>query len=215
MLSFTEIEDILKSGDFSKLKDQFESELIDVKSQIYDFSNTSKDNKYELCKDVSAFANNKGGFILLGVAGQKLQGKPHEKIVSVVGINVADINQQQYVQHLENGIYPKLASECSLEFSKLDGKDVFYIKVNENSNNKPYLVRKDNYFSYIIRTETHGLQEPLDRIHEIMRHGLHHELYISGMDKKLNELLEVVRKEQIVNQPVMKSSNIEELLKEL
>ncbi len=60
-LNIKELESIIKNGDFSKLISESESEFFDCKRDVYDLKNNMA--KYELAKDVSAFANAGGGYI--------------------------------------------------------------------------------------------------------------------------------------------------------
>jgi len=126
--TYNDVEEALASGDFSKFKGKFENEILDIKIAPYDFI-SSKEEK-ELCKDVSSFANSKGGFIVIGVAESSLENLPHKIIGEVVGVDIKKIDAQKYTQILHNNIVPKINSDTfGLKFGKLNKKDVFYIKI--------------------------------------------------------------------------------------
>jgi predicted HTH transcriptional regulator len=64
-LTREQLEEITLRGSFDRLVGEVETDLFDTKGQPYLVDNDG--GKRELAKDVSAFANLGGGFILIGV----------------------------------------------------------------------------------------------------------------------------------------------------
>jgi predicted HTH transcriptional regulator len=75
MKSESELEQVLaiiRAGDFHRLIDRMEGDQIECKGAPYSL-NADKE-RFELAKDVTAFANTKGGLILIGVHTVKDEG---------------------------------------------------------------------------------------------------------------------------------------------
>jgi predicted HTH transcriptional regulator len=64
--TLVELKQIIDSGNFTKLVGEVEGQLFDAKGQPYRFEDGS-DVKREFAKDVAAFANTRGGSILIGL----------------------------------------------------------------------------------------------------------------------------------------------------
>ena len=69
-LTFEQIKDILARRAVPEFLDVLENEFIDFKAEPYRLDNDNQ--KAELAKDVSAFANTSGGFIIIGVKTTRL-----------------------------------------------------------------------------------------------------------------------------------------------
>lgn len=182
--TYENLEQSLEKGDFSQLKNKFENELLDVKEFPYNLPGENE----ELCKDVSAMLNNQGGFIVFGVQGEKEGEHVFERIKKVVGMKDKIINEQQYIQCLENYMYP-LEPSISIKEATLEGEDVFYIKIPK-SNNKPFFRKRGSDFQYWIRNGSHSTQEKMDRLHEIARNGLYYEDHLIHIEKNVEQLVQ-------------------------
>ena len=185
-LDYADIEGIIKTANFSKLKGELENAVFDVKAYPYPFNDD--ENKRELCKDVAALANNKGGFLIIGVNEIVELNSPHKKVDGVTGIDKSKVDKQKYSAFINNYIYPKL--DVEFEYATLDNKDIFYIKIPPNLKGKPYLVdRKDGYFAYYIRTDESGITINTKEIHERLVKGAQFEDHLIGINDKLDFLV--------------------------
>ncbi len=191
--TYNDLQKMLKSGDFSVVKGKLENAILDVKERLYDLG--SEKEQRELCKDVSAFANGRGGFIIVGIAETPAPNSPHKIIDHVVGVDKAKINLQTITQHLENHVYPKVRFD--IRYGILDGKDVLYIEIPQDLGDRPYLVKlsRDNldYLAYYSRTGEHGTATHIEQIHETLRRGQHYESHLVSMDGKLDVLIRADR----------------------
>ncbi len=105
-LNLLEIEAILTNGDFDKLVSTIEHELLECKREVYSLKESL--GKIELAKDVSALANSKGGYLLLGVHTVKNPLHRGDDItkVSRFGRNLCDLGQYRNV--INEHVYPSL-----------------------------------------------------------------------------------------------------------
>lgn len=88
----------------SKLLDQDESQILDFKREI---SLTSDKQKAEFAKDVSAFANTKGGYIIYGKEDPKEGGK-------IAGIDPKTLNESKMQQVVSSRCYPPVNFQAKL-----------------------------------------------------------------------------------------------------
>lgn len=120
----------LEFGDFDDILGTPEMPWLDFKQKAYDgtTNSLSRKGRYELCKDAAAFANHKGGIILLGVS---------EKLSEVNGLSVADkitplkinsVNLAHYKSILMSHVYPLLSFEINW-YSNSEGKGLLAITI--------------------------------------------------------------------------------------
>ncbi len=161
----------------------FENEFIDFKGEPYRLDDESQ--KLELAKDVSAFANTHGGFIVLGIK---------TKTIAEYSADVADelrpipknlFNQEQYESIARDWIYPpvnelRIASIASDD----DPQKVFaVIEIPESAViSKPFLlvraaddskgrVRRIT-FGYAERFRSSSLTSVVQRLQQLLHLGL-------------------------------------------
>src|SRR5260370_36779783 len=102
-LTLTQIRDILTRRAVSELLDSLESEFIDFKSEPYRLDDESQ--KLELAKDVSAFANTHGGFIVLGIRTKKVAEDSPGVADELKPIPSKLFKQQQYQRNTRDSMY--------------------------------------------------------------------------------------------------------------
>ena len=107
-----------------------ENDFFDIKQEFYE-----KSKKYDLIKDVAAFANNcsnRDKYIVFGV---------DESNWKVCGINRADIpNISDIEQLINSNIDPKL--KIKLNFFSLDGKELAILVICKDNVDRPYIIKR-------------------------------------------------------------------------
>ncbi len=121
----------------------------------------SDGDKKEFLKDVSAFANTEGGYLIYGIAEGEGEdkGKPKE-IVGIEG-SVDEIKQRME-QILETGLAPRLYGHTIQSYT-IDDKTVLVIHVPV-SWNRPHMVIKGEDYRFYERTNAGVTKMSVDRL---------------------------------------------------
>lgn len=104
--SIDELFGALERGDTSVLLGTPESEWLDFKREPYRLQEDSQ--KFELAKDVAAFANHRGGIIVIGVSTEKDPTTATETAKEIRPIPKHLISFQQYRQVITSWTYPPI-----------------------------------------------------------------------------------------------------------
>src|SRR5260370_7463298 len=81
-MSFADIRQILENNAYNTLIGRIEDEWLEAKGlNPYDLDSPA--GRYELAKDASAFANNSGGFIIIGLTTEVNQAQQTETITAI------------------------------------------------------------------------------------------------------------------------------------
>src|ERR1700734_3610701 len=147
--SQTELGAMLATHNFDGILGTRESNWIDFKSQPYSADppgsgELSKHGRYELCKDVAAFANFGSGCIVIGFTTTKdpLQDRDVATQYSFIDNDLAKIDS--YRSALRNGIFPTI-QEPRIEWFNPDNSDagILLIEITPQSNeSKPFILRR-------------------------------------------------------------------------
>src|SRR5258708_17674556 len=105
-VTLTELQEIINAGHFDKLIGEFEGQYLDVKGQPYQFADGT-DARRELAKDVAAFANSAGGFVLIGLATKTSDVVPSEQISTIRALSTNLFRPDQYRKVLAEWLYPQ------------------------------------------------------------------------------------------------------------
>jgi hypothetical protein len=136
-----EMEQIVATGDFDKLKGEPETPWFDAKSQLYVVSTPA--GKRDLAKDVAAFANAGGGTILIGLRTEKSSAHFGDVVTEVVLVDQALVNVQQYHDILNAWLYPACDGITIewIESSTTPGRGLAAIRVPRQADSaKPFLI---------------------------------------------------------------------------
>jgi len=121
--------------DIEKLKQDkiCESQILDYKRQLL------KDNK--LLKQVSAFANTQGGYLVFGVSETGKGGYPKE----ILGIDKNQINKERMEQVILGNIHPRLNTKMRGVEHPNPSRSILVMQIPD-SYLKPHMNNRDNKF---------------------------------------------------------------------
>ena len=170
-VNYQDIVDLIERG-------EEESYLLDYKREI---NYNNKDDKKEICKDVSSFANSRGGILIYGIEEEKNgDAAPRPKNdIPPFGVEILDTERIENI--ISNGIYPRVNIEIKLV--KNDNRKNFILIIGiAASSNAPHMVVSKGDFRYYKR----GNYES-----EVMNEADVRELYRRNEDmlEKLNDLI--------------------------
>lgn len=222
-LTRDELETIRKSGDFDKLIGKRETDFLDCKSEIYHFKND--ESKYELAKDVSAFGNAQGGYILIGIKTEKSEKHYSDEIVDIRPFKESLCNPNQHLNIINQWIYPKLFGlEAKWYSTKNNSQEgIFVIKIPaQRKYSKPFLITrtqlgtskfKEVMFGYCERKQEFNDPRSVEEMQQIFRDGLFYTEYIELHFKELKSLYHGVEVEPPSKKVEAEQSNIEKRMK--
>lgn len=203
-LDVKELESIIKNGDFNKIKGICESDVFDCKREVYNLKLNSA--KFELAKDVTAFANAGEGFILIGIE-TKRSGTSHcDEIVSIHPFEQKLCNSKQYLDVLAKWIYPKLKGIEAKWYPTKENpnKGIFVIKIPPQSKiYKPFLISRtileskklcEVLFGYCERKQESNDPKSIVELHQVLRDGLNYSDNLNSRLKSIEIVLDKVAK---------------------
>jgi endonuclease III-like uncharacterized protein len=188
-----ELEKIINKGNFDSLVGERENDFFECKSQSYNL--TDDYSKRELAKDVSSFANLKGGYILIGIKTKRSLTHFSEEVERVRPIDKKLVNVEQYNSVINDWIYPKVDGvEIKWFPLKENDKGILIIKIPlQKENKKPFLIKKiveegkntEIIFGYCQRKQDKSEPLKIEDIHRIVKDGLFY-------DKKIETHFNIV-----------------------
>ncbi|MDQ3713707.1 MAG: ATP-binding protein [Acidobacteriota bacterium] len=204
MSNFTkeDLEGIINSNNFDKLKGKYESARFECKSQPYLLGDNK--NKREIAKDVSSFANTDGGYILIGVKTIKDVTHIGDRIDEIKPFDSNLINKEQVSKVCEDWIYPKPEG---LDFfwitsSNDANKGIAVIKIPSQSDRfKPFLIKNvldeekqvEIMFGYAVRVRDNSQPYSLRDLQTLLRSGLNYEQTIQKRFEVLELKIESIK----------------------
>ena len=173
---------VLRAGEFDRLVGTPESDWLDFKAEPYRLD-TAKD-RWELAKDVAAFANHQGGRIVIGVQTAR---QPHEVVdvaKKVRPVPLTLIDPMRYQDVLNERIYPPLRGlELAWHRSEPSAsKGLFEFTVPpQPANHRPFIVNRtldedgrETTQAFAIPQREGGVTLPLlvGQVHRLISEGL-------------------------------------------
>lgn len=168
---------VIRAGHPELLIGTFESEWLDAKRSPYRLDLAAE--RYELAKDVAAFANAAGGLILIGV---KTKGRPEgDEIRSVNECVLADVSPREWRSLIDKRVHPRIEglSVERIERSSVERGVVLVQVPGQADRQKPFLVLgtrngsqvSELGFTYAIR-DGDGTRAPrIEVVHQLIRAG--------------------------------------------
>ena len=200
-LDIKELESLIKDGNFNKLKGESESEFFDCKRDVYDLEKSIK--KFELAKDISAFANAGGGFILIGIETKKNEKGFYDEVVRIFPFKESICDPKQYINIVSDWIYPKLKDvEARWHPTKENpSRGIFVIEIpNQPAINKPFLIKRtiqdtgkicEVLFGYSERKQENNDPKTIVELHQILRDGLNLDSRLQSIETFLKDLTKI------------------------
>ena len=102
-----EIAEILGAADLIALVGRYEGPCLEVKAEGYDLDAASA--RYELAKDVVAFANAKGGYLIIGISTVRDVDLDADRLDSLEPIAREAFPVQRYTGVINEYVYPSIA----------------------------------------------------------------------------------------------------------
>lgn len=143
ILSFEDIQEILKKGELGVFVGRRESEALEAKQRKpYDFTKTL--GIFELSKDVASFANNKGGFIICGLDTEKHPDSPHDFVKGLKLFPRSDFYKQAQIGGIIRvKVFPRISLTLNWYASKDNkGLGVGAIEIPPQDEAKKYFIVK-------------------------------------------------------------------------
>ncbi len=162
------------------VNDQIEENInLDYKKEI----DISPKGRKELCKDVSAFANSRGGVIIYGIEEKKNELGIPVPVGPIAGID-ADIDREQVESILLNSIKPRLHFEPKrILLSSDPQKCVFVISIPQ-SLQAPHMVTKDKDNRYYKRVNFSSVLMEEYEIRDLFQRNAQMKEKISEIEKQ-------------------------------
>lgn len=200
-LSVEQIAAVLASGKFDAFVGEIENEYFDAKDQPYQADDPGK---FEMAKDVCAFANSSGGYILIGLRTKQSALHHGDEVERVRAVAQTLVNTMQYVNILDDWCYPAVES-LSVRFHPSEGdatKGLIAIAIpRQREEMKPFLIRRSfdgpkqvgTLFGYVERKRDANAPLSLVDLQKALRSGLNFENKIDARFDRIEELLAGMR----------------------
>jgi len=137
------LQTILESNDYTRLVGLLESGTAEFKSEPYRLSEPRQ--KFELAKDVSAFANAEGGSILMGVKTRRHPTHPTDQVEDIRPFQLSLFDTATALNVLADRIYPSPKGVSIVPYwsSEDPEKGLVIIRIpNQDDSSRPFVVRK-------------------------------------------------------------------------
>lgn len=214
------LDDLLARGALSELVGLTEGSELEAKEQPYDLDSPS--GMYELLKDVSAFANRDGGYLLIGPVTQRRADAPLDVITSVNFLPEASFPVRRYQGLIIDHIFPKIAAlrvELVCNRGADEGIGVIYVP-RQDQDRKPFLIfrvveagetQRQIVFGYAERNGDRN--EPMDgrKLQQRLQHGGNTVAQrLTELESRVQEILDHLRAtpaespQQAVNRALLK-----------
>ncbi|MBS4027456.1 MAG: putative DNA binding domain-containing protein [Ignavibacteriales bacterium] len=186
-MNLEQLKNIIDSNNFDAIIGQAENECLECKNGIY---SKDENGRLELAKDVTAFANHKGGMILIGAKTKKESTQYGEIIESIEPFPRNLVDTKDYHNILKDWVYPKL-SNVEINWRSIkqnDSKGIISIYVPlQPQNFYPFLIKKDIdletnkkrkeiVFGYIERIADSNVPASIDNIQRLIQLGTNYDV---------------------------------------
>lgn len=172
--------DALATGQFDRLIDTSESHWLDFKLAPYPLD--SPKGKWELVKDVTAFANKEGGYILIGIETERHVNAVVETALRLRPVSKASVNPDQYRSVIDSWVYPQIRNVQLRWFppAPAEAMGIFVIEISgQDDQDKYFVLRKmvddsgaeSGAIGIPIRDGDRVAWLPAERVHHLIQAG--------------------------------------------
>jgi hypothetical protein len=198
-LALENLASIVADAKFEELVGEVEGQFFDVKSQPYKFSE-GLDAKREFAKDVAAFGNAQGGYILVGFTTKTSTTSYGEEIADVHPVPADLFNIDQHIKLLQEWLYPQpVGVQINfVPFGPDSTKGILVVFIPpQNERSKPFLLTKtltdkkstDVIIAYVERRLDFTDARSVVELHHALRIGLNLERELLGRMDNLEALM--------------------------
>jgi hypothetical protein len=199
-LALSDLKNIVDTGRFDSIVGEIEGQFFDAKGQPYQFD-VGMDAKREFAKDVAAFANAGGGFILIGLTTTPSAVRAGEEVLKVRPIDSSRFDPDQHRKILLEWLYPQpMGIDVKwIQFGSDEGKGIGVIYVPaQNERSKPFLMTRtlgdkkstELLIGYVERRIDATKVRTVVEIHQALRTGLNLERELLGRIENIELLVE-------------------------
>lgn len=200
-LTNSSFKEIIDSKELDSLIGYAENDFFDAKEVFYNLSDPK--DKHEMCKDITAFANNTGGHLIIGCKTEKAQNELADYVKLADGLTDFPSTESMY-SVLSEYVYPNsIGTHVGFEkITATNGKKFLLISISGNSEERPYFVRRDaqnrEFVAYYVRTHDRGVRHHIEYLHELVHQGIYFEKYLKNItgtgDRILNNTEKLIGK---------------------
>lgn len=202
MAATEEIRAILESGDFSAFENLRESQWFDAKGRRpYDLDQSA--GRYEFAKDVCAFCNADGGYLVIGLQHEPILEEDTERISGVELFGVDELDLAIYQGVVREYVYPEIKG-LTVEWVAArtnPSLGVAYIYVPQQSaDSMPFLIKnvveKGQRLKHIVfgmsrRVGAASVPLTVHELHHRVKHGMSTVAErLTSIEQKLDEVLQ-------------------------
>lgn len=210
-ISKDKLKEIISASDFDQLIGEVENVWFDCKSQPYQMQSDWK--KRELAKDVSSFANAKGGVIFIGIKTKLSDKQIGDEVEEITPFGQELINIIQYKDIIRSWIYPEIEGVriewVPIKNNPAKGVVVIDIPVQKNSL-QPFLITKtfdekkqtETIFGYTERKEDNNPPLSVRDLQWALRSGFN---YDNQLKERFDELETLIRQNIVEKQEGFKA----------
>lgn len=202
MATIEEIRAILESGDFGAFKNLRESQWFDAKGRKpYDLDQPA--DRYELAKDVCAFCNADGGYLVIGLQHEPILEEDTQRVSGVELFGADELDLATYRGVVREYVYPEIKGlAVDWVAARTDPSvGVAYVCVPQQSvDSMPFLIKnvveKGQRLKHIVfgmsrRVGAASVPLTVDELHRRVKHGMNTVAErLTSIEQKLDEILQ-------------------------
>ena len=180
MPTIQEIAAILAARDFDQFIGLAEDQHFEVKSASYDL--TQAPGRFELAKDVAAFATTEGGYLIVGLNTTRDAARDQDIVDQLTLIPAADFNPRQYSGIVGDNVFPRIEG-LTADWVHMDGAATglgVILVPPQDDDTKPFVISKvvndgqalkQIVVGYVERVNGNNVPVNPAKLQEILRNG--------------------------------------------